>query len=147
MKGHCLYLSSSLSSPILPALLEACIPIRADDAVVQPRAVDKAHGVLGVCPRVVPEALCKGQLTVLFGWVQGKKNNRKILYLRSKTLPPLPSRLFYSRSSLWDPKLHSCKSKLRPGNSQKGFCTLMLVPAQTRQWNKDIKVLLRARNQ
>lgn len=59
MKWQCLYLSSSLSPPILPALLEAGVPIRADDAVVQPRAVDEPHGVLGVCPRVVPGALCK----------------------------------------------------------------------------------------
>lgn len=77
MNWHCLYLSSSLSSPILPALLEACVPVRTDDAVIQPCAVDKAHGVLSICPRVVPEALCKGQLTVLFCWVQGKKTTEK----------------------------------------------------------------------
>lgn len=94
MKGHCLYLSSSLSSPILPALLEACIPIRADDAVVQPRAVDKAHGVLGVCPRVVPEALCKGQLTVLFGWVQGKKNQQENIAFEKQNSPPAAFQAF-----------------------------------------------------
>lgn len=59
MNWHCFYLSSSLSSPVLSALLKPCIPVRADDAVVQPRAVDKPHGVLSICPRVVPEALCK----------------------------------------------------------------------------------------
>lgn len=53
------HLSSSLSSPILSPLLKPCIPVRADDAVVQTCAVDEPHGVLSICSRVVPEALCK----------------------------------------------------------------------------------------
>lgn len=119
MNWHCLYLSPSLSSPILPPLLEPCVPVRADDAVVQPGAVDKPHGVLSICSRVVPEALCKDN-SGCFLLGTGKKNEGSIVFEKLKS-PHCLSSLFCS--SLWDPKLHSCKSKVRP--AQKGFCTLM----------------------
>jgi len=48
------HLSSRFAAAVLPPLLEAGVPVRPDDAVVQPRAVDEAHGVLGPCARVVP---------------------------------------------------------------------------------------------
>lgn len=41
------------ATTILPALLEASVPVRPDDAVVQPCAVDEAHGVFCICARVV----------------------------------------------------------------------------------------------
>lgn len=57
------HLSSRFAAAVLPPLLEAGVPVRPDDAVVQPRAVDEAHGVLGPCARVVlDEAEATGRL-------------------------------------------------------------------------------------
>ena len=38
-------LSSRLSTAILPSLLEASIPVRPDDTIIEPRAVNEAHGI------------------------------------------------------------------------------------------------------
>ncbi len=46
-------LSSRFASSVLPAFDEASVPIRADDAVVETRAVDIRHGLGGVLSHVV----------------------------------------------------------------------------------------------
>lgn len=47
-KGQNPHLSSRFAAAVLPPLLEAGVPVRPDDAVVQPRAINEAHGVF--CP-------------------------------------------------------------------------------------------------
>lgn len=52
-KAHT-YLSSWFASAVLSTLLEASIPVCANDSVVQSGAVDVSHGGLRILPRVVP---------------------------------------------------------------------------------------------
>lgn len=47
------HLSTSLSSSILPSLLESCIPVCPNNAVIEPRAIDKSHCVFSICSRVI----------------------------------------------------------------------------------------------
>lgn len=47
------HLSSGFATAVLPPLLEAGVPVCSDDAVVQARAIDEAHGVFCTCTCVV----------------------------------------------------------------------------------------------
>lgn len=47
------HLPSRFPAAVLPALLEAGIPVSPDDAVVQPCAINEAHGIFRICTRVV----------------------------------------------------------------------------------------------
>lgn len=48
-------MSSRFPAAVLPALLEASVPVCPDDAIVQPCAVNEAHGVLRVSPCVISD--------------------------------------------------------------------------------------------
>jgi len=48
-----LYLSSRLSAAILPALLEPCVPVTPDDAVIESGTIHIPHGVLRILPNIV----------------------------------------------------------------------------------------------
>ena len=52
-KGQNPHLSSRFAAAILPSLLEAGVPVCPDDTVVQPRAINEAHGVFRTDTRVV----------------------------------------------------------------------------------------------
>lgn len=47
------HLSSRFAAAKLPPLLEAGVPVCPDDAVVQPRAINEAHGMFRACTHVV----------------------------------------------------------------------------------------------
>lgn len=47
------HLSSRFATAILPPLLEAGVPVCPDDTVVQPCAINEAHGIFCACTGVV----------------------------------------------------------------------------------------------